>query len=176
MAVSVPTLADLEMQPYLIEGELPQDLAGKVGIYAIFDQAETLQYVGYSRNISVGLLQHLVRCPQQCHWFKVYTVERPSRTVLDEIRSAWLAEHGSVPPGNGHQQLAWEKPIDAKAFMTDEERDELSNSDPARTPKLLKQLARRVEVDVKANVEARGAHIPIKFNPKLKEKGVLALK
>lgn len=176
MAPSIPTLASLDLQPYLVEGELPLGLAGKVGIYAIFDQTKQLQYVGYSRDIAVGLLQHLVRCTQQCHWVKVHTIERPSRTILDEIRTAWITEYGSVPPGNGDQQLAWEKPIDAKVFMTDEERDAIANSDPARTPKLLKQLARRVEADVKATVEARGAQIPFKFNPKLKEQGLLALK
>ena len=176
MADSIPTMADLEMHPYLVNGELPAGLAGKVGIYAIFDEAQMLQYVGYSRDISVGLTQHLVRCPQQCHWFKAHTVERPSRTVLDGIRSAWLKEHGSVPAGNSDQQLMWEKPIDAKVFMTDGERDAIANAEPSQTNKLLKQLARRVEADVKAQVEARGAQIPIKFNPKLKEQGILALK
>ncbi|MBT9317080.1 GIY-YIG nuclease family protein [Leptothoe spongobia] len=176
MADTLPTLASLDMQPYLVEGELPSGLEGKVGIYAIFDAAEALQYVGYSRDISIGLIQHLVRCPEQCHWFKFYTVTRPSRTLLDEIRNAWLAEYGTVPPGNGDQQLAWEKPIDAKVFMTDEERDEIANAEPAQTNKLLKKLARRVEAEVKAKVEARGAQMPIKFNPKLKEQGVLALK
>ncbi|MGD1854153.1 MAG: GIY-YIG nuclease family protein [Leptolyngbyaceae cyanobacterium] len=176
MADSRPTLASLEMQPYLIDGELPSGLAGKVGIYAIFDEAKALQYVGYSRDVSVGLTQHLVRCPQQCHWFKYYTVARPSRTLLDEIRNAWLTEYGTVPPGNSDRQLAWEKPIDAKVFMTADERDAIANAEPSQTNKLLKQLARRVEADVKAQVEARGAQIAIKFNPKLKEQGVLALK
>lgn len=176
MADSLPTLTSLEMYPYLIDGELPPGLERKVGIYAIFDQAETLQYVGYSRDVRVGLTQHLVRCPQQCHWFKIYTVTRPSRTLLDEIRTAWITEYGTVPPGNGDQQLTWEKPIDAKAFMTDAERDAIANAEPSQTNKLLKQLARRVEIDVKAKVADRGAQIAIKFNPKLKEQGLLALK
>ena len=176
MADSIPTLTDLEMHPYLVDGELTPDLTGKVGIYAIFDEVKTLQYVGYSRDISVGLTQHLVRCPQQCHWFKVYTVARPSRTLLEEIRTAWITAYGTVPPGNADQRTVWEKPIDAKAFMTEAERDAIANAEPAQTNKLLKQLARRVEVDVKAKVEARGAQIPIKFNPKLKEQGLLALK
>lgn len=176
MADAFPTLASLAMYPYLLDGELPPDLTGKVGIYAIFDQSQALQYVGYSRDISIGLTQHLVRCPRQCYWFKVYTVERPSRTVLDGIRSAWLNEYGSIPPGNGEQQQLWEKPIDAKVFMTDAERDAIANAEPSQTNKLLKQLARRVEADVKANVADRGAQIAIKFNPKLKEQGILALK
>ena len=176
MADSIPTLASLDMRPYLADGALPSDLNGKVGIYAIFDQAQTLQYVGFSRNVTVGLVQHLVRCPEQCHWVKVHTVERPSRTLLDEIRNAWLAENGAVPAGNSDAQLAWEKPIDAKTFMTDAERQEIADADPTEINKLLKQVARRVEVDVKAKVVARGAQMPIKFNPKLKEQGILALK
>ena len=150
MADSIPTLTSLDMQPYLVAGELPPGLGGKVGIYAIFDQAQALQYVGYSRDVSVGLTQHLVRCPDACHWFKVHTVARPSRTLLEEIRHAWLREYGTVPPGN--------------------------SDEPADTNKLLKLLARRVEADVKAKVADRGAHMPIKFNPKLKEQGLLALK
>ena len=98
-------------------------MAGKVGIYAIFDQAKTLQYVGYSRDISVGLTQHLVRCTAQCYWFKVHTVTLPSRTRLEEIRNTWLREYGTVPPGNSDARPLWEKPIDAKAFMTEAERD-----------------------------------------------------
>lgn len=176
MAASIPNLTSLEMHPYLVDGELSPAWKGQVGIYAIFDQDKTLQYIGYSRDISVGLTQHLVRCPQQCQWFKVHTLTRPSRTLLDEIRTAWLAEYGSVPPGNAEQQTVWEKPIDAKAFMTAAERDAIANADPSQTNKLLKQLARRVEADVKAKVADRGAQIPIKFNPKLKEQGLLALK
>ncbi|MBX2864044.1 MAG: GIY-YIG nuclease family protein [Leptolyngbyaceae cyanobacterium MAG.088] len=176
MPNSIPTLASLDMHPYLVDGALPTGIDGQVGIYAIFDESQTLQYVGYSRNISVGLTQHLVRCPKQCHWFKVHTVTRPSRTLLEEIRTAWLGENGTVPPGNAEQQMIWEKPIDAKAFMTEAERDAIANAEPSQTNKLLKQLARRVEVNVKADVEARGAQIPIKFNPKLKEQGLLALK
>ena len=176
MADTTPTLSSLTMQPYLIEGELPSGLAGKVGIYAIFDQAKTLQYVGYSRDISVGLTQHLVRCPAQCYWFKVHTVTRPSRTRLEEIRNTWLREYGTVPPGNSDARPLWEKPIDAKAFMTEAERDAIATAEPADTNKLLKQLARRVEADVKAKVADRGAQMPIKFNPKLKEQGLLALK
>ena len=176
MADSIHTLTDLEMHPYLVDGELTPDLAGKVGIYAIFDEVKTLQYVGYSRDISVGLTQHLVRCPAQCYWFKVHTVTRPSRTRLEEIRNTWLREYGTVPPGNSDARPLWEKPIDAKAFMTEAERDAIATAEPADTNKLLKQLARRVEADVKAKVADRGAQMPNKYNPKLKEQGLLALK
>ncbi len=176
MAQTFPTLASLPLEPYLVEGELTSAFDGQVGIYAIFDEAQSLQYVGYSRDIGLGLKQHLVRCPSGCHWVKGYTVTRPSRTLLDEIRAAWLREADGLPPGNGPEQTRWEKPIDAKQFMTEAERHALNQADPAQNTKLLKQLARRVEADVKAKVEARGASMALRFNPKLKEQGLLDLK
>jgi hypothetical protein len=131
-------LASLPFLPILTEaGEIPVELAGEVGIYAIFDQHQALQYVGYSRDIALGLKQHLVRQPQACYWVKVQTVERPSRTRLEEMRQAWLAEHGAVPPGNGPTAAAWEKPIDAKQQMTPEEATAIAQADGLEQIKLL---------------------------------------
>ncbi|MBD2019067.1 GIY-YIG nuclease family protein, partial [Leptolyngbya sp. FACHB-36] len=94
----IPTLASLEAVPFLDDrGQLPESLQGKVGVYAIFDQALVLQHIGYSRDVSLSLKQHLVRQPQACYWLKVQTIERPSRAVLEATRDAWIAENGSVP-------------------------------------------------------------------------------
>jgi hypothetical protein len=43
-----PALASLEYQPYLTrEGYINEDVAGKIGVYAIFDRDRTMVYVGY---------------------------------------------------------------------------------------------------------------------------------
>ncbi len=48
----LPSLASLELVPYIDDrGQLPAQFQGKVGVYAIFDQAHVLQYIGYSRDI-----------------------------------------------------------------------------------------------------------------------------
>jgi hypothetical protein len=172
-----PTIASLEYLPYLNEqGETTEQFAGKVGVYAIFDEAKVLQYIGYSRDVSISLKQHLVRSPQSCYWLKVETIDRPSRTILEEIRTAWIAENGSTPIGNGADESIWNQPIDAKAKMTDAEKNAYAATDEMGKIKALKQVARRVEAEVLATLEQRGVKMPIRFDPKLKEEGLLGLK
>ncbi len=73
-------LEELSFIPYIDdEGLLPSQLTKSVGVYAIFDADKTLQYVGYSRDVAMSLKQHLVRCPAQCYWVKVKTIEQPRR-------------------------------------------------------------------------------------------------
>lgn len=178
MSVStLARLAELPALPYLTEaGDISHDLAGKVGLYAIYDAQQALQYVGYSRDVATGLKLHLVRQPDRCHWVKVQTVQRPSRTLLEEMRSAWIAENGVTPPGNGEAQAAWEKPVDAKVWMTDAERDAIAAATDLDQIKLLKKLARRIEAEILDTLKARGAQLDLRFNPKLKEQGLLDLK
>lgn len=173
----IPYLKDLEYISYLDEtGNLPQDLQGKIGIYAIFDREKNLQIVNYSRDIYLSLKQHLVRQPQTCYWLKVETIDRPNRTRLETIRDAWIAENGVKPAGNGVDEALWTQPIDAKSSMTDEEHLSYERSDELMQIKLLKQVARRVEAQILEELKSRGVQTEIRFNPKLKESGLLDLK
>ncbi|MEO1353939.1 MAG: GIY-YIG nuclease family protein [Cyanobacteria bacterium J06635_15] len=175
--VSIPTLASLKAIPYLTEsGQIPDVFEGKVGIYAIYDESHTLQYIGFSRDAAIGLKQHLVRKHDACYWVKFQAIERPSRTLLEGIRNSWIAENGSVPPGNAEERTAWEKPIDAKQQMTEEERISIEKADGADEIKLMKNVARRVQADVLEQLKARGVNMELRFNPKLKEDGLLDLK
>jgi hypothetical protein len=175
--VSGSTLADLEWVPYLTpEGDLPEAWIGKIGVYAIFDQAQTLQFIGYSRDVSLSLKQHLVRRPQQCHWVKVVVVEKPSRTILEGMRDRWIEEQGSIPIGNAEEEALWTQPIDAKAEMTEEEHAKFAVCDGMDQVKLLKQVARRVEQNLLKALEERGVTFQVRFNPKMKEEGLLDVK
>ena len=50
------SLASLEYQPYLMaDGHINEDVAGKIGVYAIFAQDQSLVYVGYSRYVYLSL-------------------------------------------------------------------------------------------------------------------------
>lgn len=176
-ASAAPLLSTLEYVPYLnAEGHPPDQFEGKVGVYAIFDESRVLQYVGFSRDVAISLKQHLVRRPHQCYWVKVQTIDRPSRTLLEGIRDAWMAENGSVPPGNGTDEALWSQAIDAKVQMTDEERSAYEAGDDLSKVKTLKQVARRVEERVLAELAERGVKMPVRFDPKLKEEGLLGLK
>lgn len=178
MTTDIPSLASLEFLPYLdAEGKLPLSVQGKIGVYAIFDGEKLLQFVGYSRDIHLSIKQHLVRQPKCCYWLKIETIERPSRTLLEQIREHWIAENGSVPPGNGSDVAKWNEPIDAKTTMTVEE---LANyeklAEEIAKEKVLKNVARRVEAEILSELEARGVTEEIRFNPKLKSEGLLDLK
>ena len=176
---NIPSLTTLEYIPYINEnGELPEQYQGKIGVYAIFDQDKNLQFVGYSRDVFLSLRQHLVRQPQSCYWVKVETIERPSRKILEEIEKAWIAQNGSLPVGNGESKEKWVSPIDAKALITAEEQANYDNPihDEMAKIKIIKNVARRVEADILKELKARGLQMQVRFNPKLKEQGLLDLK
>ena len=159
-SISTMPLAELEFLPFLDSAGLMADtFDGKVGVYAIFDQAKALQYVGYSRDVSLSLKQHLVRQPQSCYWVKVE-----------------IAENGLIPVGNAAAADLWNQPIDAKTRMTPAEQTAYESSDEPGKIKALKQVARRVEAEVMQELEARGVKLPIRFDPKAKEEGLLNLK
>ncbi|NJK28407.1 MAG: GIY-YIG nuclease family protein [Coleofasciculaceae cyanobacterium SM2_3_26] len=175
---SIPALAELTAVPYLNEaGDIPTEFQGSIGVYAICDRDRALQYVGYSRDISLSLKQHLVRVPHLCYWVKAWAIARPDRTVLEATKTAWIEEYGTMPPGNGADEALWTQPIDVGDRMTAEEREGLARQpDELGRSQFLKQVSRRVEQALKDAVEARGASITLRFNPKYKEKGLLDLK
>jgi hypothetical protein len=173
----IPVLENLEFLPYLDnKGLLDEDLSGKIGIYAIFDQDKNLQFVGYSRDIYLSLKQHLVRQPQKCYWLKKQTINRPSRTILEATKQQWIAENNAIPKGNCQQENLWTQPIDAKLTMTDEDKINYNNNDELGQIKLLKSIARNVETQILETLSDRGVKVEIRFNPKLKEQGLLDLK
>jgi hypothetical protein len=175
----VNSLASLDYAPYVdADGLLPLSLGGKIGAYAIFSAEQTLEYVGYSRDILVSLKQHLIRQPHHCHWLKTQVVEKPNRTLLESIRNHWMAENGVQPQGNGLDQAKWEQAIDVKAAMTPDEVTQYNNPelDERSQVSILKQAARRIEAEILAILAERGVQEPLRFNPKLKETGLLDLK
>ncbi|MBE9030020.1 GIY-YIG nuclease family protein [filamentous cyanobacterium LEGE 11480] len=175
----IPSLASLEHFPYIdAAGKLPHIFQGKVGIYAIFDQQDALQYVGYSRDVFLSLKQHLVRRPEYCYGVKVQTIDRPNRTILENTRNAWIAENGAVPIGNSDDTAIWNEPIQVEGLMTPEEQEKLANPllDDVMRTKAVKNVARRIEAGIMEQIKARGVQEEIRFQPKLKEQGLLDLK
>jgi len=170
-------LQDLDFFSYIDEnGLINHDLDGIIGIYAIFNESKILQYVGYSRNIFTSLKQHLVRQPDRCYWFKFYQIDRANRTILEQIKNDWLEENQALPEGNGKAENLWTQAIDAKLTMTEEDKREYGECDEMGKIKLLKRVARKLEEEIKTKLENRQVKIEIRFNPKLKEEGLLDLK
>jgi hypothetical protein len=177
--INIPTLANLDYLPYIDDqGQLPELFQGKIGVYAIFNQGKELQFVGYSRDVYLSLKQHLVRQPQECYWVKVQTIDRPSRTVLENIENAWIAENSNPILANTDYKERWTQPINVKPLMTNAEQAEYQNPahDELAQMKIIKNIARRVEAEILLLLKNRGLQEQFRFNPKLKEEGFLDLK
>lgn len=171
------SLKEIDFLPYLnSEGAIAENLEGAIGLYAIFNQDKTLEYVGYSRNIYLSLKQHLVKQPDKCYWLKIHTISRPSRTILEEIKQQWLREETNNINLSQEIQNQWTESIDTKPMMTEDEIKEYQQQDELGKIKLLKKVSRRVEETIKEKLTLRGVTIEIRFNPKLKEQGLLDLK
>ncbi|MDJ1171673.1 GIY-YIG nuclease family protein [Roseofilum sp. BLCC_M154] len=174
---AISPLANLDYIPYLDDrGQFPEQFSKQIGVYAIFDRNQVLQLVHYSRDIYLSLKQHMVRQPQACYWLKVYVIEKPNRSQLEQIKEAWITENGSTPWGNGDAFSQWTDPIDARESMTDEEKVAYETSDELEKIKLLKNIARRVQEQILERLQPRNIQDSLRFNPKLKEKGLLDLK
>ncbi|BBN10299.1 hypothetical protein MPTK1_5g02430 [Marchantia polymorpha subsp. ruderalis] len=178
----VEKLDSMEYTPYLTEEGLIADITKpdiKASVYAIFDDAKTLQYVGVTRQVYQSMRLHFARFPSKCFYVKVQHLSRPSRALLEGIRDQWIADNGSPPPGNdnGEMQNRWENPLDCKVFMTDEEMRLLEEAAPG-PPKaaVLKNVARRIEKTLMAAFEERKCTDKLRFEPKLKDRGLLDLK
>ena len=175
--MDLPLLSELNLFAYIdSRGAIASNFPEKIGIYAIYDASETLCYIGYSRNFKKSLTQHLVRCPDQCHWLKIQTYERPNRTLLEEIKTAWIEENGSLPVGNDEAESLWTEPIDIKPHLTPEQNEELGAAEEIAKGKILKKHARRTEAEIIEKLEGRGLKVELRFQPKLKEQGLLDLK
>jgi glutaredoxin-related protein len=81
------------------------------GIYAVYDKAGDLQYVGLSRRVSASLQSHLRDLPEFCASAKFVVVDTPERAALTDAWKAWMEEHinngGNVPPGNVQGNTTW---------------------------------------------------------------------
>lgn len=170
------SLTKLPLTAYIDNnGYVNDSLNGKIGLYAIFNQDKILEYIGYSRNLLLSLKQHLVRQPEKCHWCKTHIINRPSRSILEEIKQDWIVENGSIPMGNGENEHLWTQPIDAKIHMSAEEKEHYHSLDELDKTKFLKKIARKQEEVVKTALVKRGVKFDVRFNPKLKEQGLLDL-
>lgn len=179
---SAPRLADLAFVPYLTpDGKFTDctEPGAKATVYAIFDEEKALHYIGVSRQVHQSMRLHFARVPRSCAFVKLQHIRSPSRALLEGIRDRWIQENGSLPPGNdnGLVQNVWENPLDCKPLMTEEERTRVEEAAPGPPKfKALKEVARRVERELVAGFQARNCTENLRFDPKLKEQGLLDLK
>lgn len=78
MTPPAPTLAQLPL-PFYTDGSGPvaPDRKGAIALDAIFDATGNAQYIGYSQNVRLSLLQHFVHFPHQCDGYKAIALDVP---------------------------------------------------------------------------------------------------
>lgn len=173
------SLDDIASVPFIDEeGRLPNQFLQKIGAYAIYSEDHTLRHLGYSRNILLSLKQHLIRQPHACYWVKAFVVQKPSREILENILNGW--QEGTPAPiySSENQREHWIQSINVKERMTSEEQAALQDlhGDEISIIKHLKKSARRIEAEILSQLEQRGFKDELRFNPKLKESGLLDIK
>lgn len=94
------------------------------GVYAVMDTSRNTQYIGYSRNILLSINGHIAQNGvENCAFLRVQTFKFPKREEMESLRDAWIAEIGSIPPGNGADSEMWASTVGqaARAAMSIEE-------------------------------------------------------
>lgn len=179
----VPALGSLELHPlvdedgYVVPYEVPSRT--RASIFAIFNRAEELVYVGITRNAAESFRQILGRKPQDAYGYRIHNLEKPARAVLELMRDAWIEANGAVPDGNRNRdaEKEWDSATDVQLLMSAEERafvEEQRKMD--KLGPALRKVARVYEAEKVAQLEARGIKTPFRFDPKLKLIGLLDLK
>ncbi|MBD2691981.1 GIY-YIG nuclease family protein [Anabaena catenula] len=121
-----PQMANNGMEIIPLEAWREVATNGKVaGVYAVLDAERSTQYIGYSRNVLLSLNGHVTQNGEQkCAFVRVQPFNFPKRQEMEELRDAWIAELGSIPPGNAGEGGMWASTVGevAKAVMSDTER------------------------------------------------------
>jgi hypothetical protein len=96
------------------------------GVYAVLNDKQQTQYIGYSRNVLLSLNSHVAQNGQEaCAFVRVQTFKFPKRQEMEELREAWLSQLGYIPPGNGEESANWASTVGeaTKATMSASERN-----------------------------------------------------
>lgn len=88
-------------------------LPSAAGVYAVYNSASELQYIGMSRKLSASLGVHMQDLPDQCASARLLAVAgaTASKDALQTVWRSWVEEavatHGRVPVGNTPDCKDW---------------------------------------------------------------------
>jgi hypothetical protein len=91
------------------------------GVYAVLDDTQQTQYVGYSRNVFTSLKGHLAEHGSDiCAYVRVQPFKFPKREEMEQLRDTWIAALTTMPPGNAGAGGVWATTVGeiAKAAMS----------------------------------------------------------
>jgi hypothetical protein len=87
------------------------------GVYSVLNGDRQTQYIGYSRNVALSLRGHLTQLGADiCAFVRVQPFDFPKRDDMEALQNSWIAELGTMPPGNGAGQELWATTVGAAAI------------------------------------------------------------
>ncbi|KAL4439433.1 hypothetical protein ABPG77_008762 [Micractinium sp. CCAP 211/92] len=140
-SAAAPALDSLDFYPVLtVQGfimpEVPEGTEATV--FALYDEARTLQYVGFSKGLRDTLRTLFSRRPEKTHYFKALHFPKLDQQQMLDVRSAWFDGNYGPPPGNKlpHERDQWQQPLEAHAIS--------ERGKAAAAAELAKQLQGRI--------------------------------
>lgn len=125
-AASVPVtpempLADIPLRAIInSDGYIMPEVAPgtQASVFAIFDQKQKLQYVGFSKELRSSLKTLLGRRPDKAFFYKSVEFSTLDQGGMIAVRDAWFQQCGGAPTGNklAMERNLWQNAIDAGAI------------------------------------------------------------
>lgn len=156
----VTKLADLPLLSILtVQGffDIPIPEGTEATVFAIYDEAKTLQYIGFSRDLGQSLRSVFSRRPDRAHHYRACHLPQLDQAEMMNIRASWFDENFGPPPGNklALERAAWQQPIDSAAIS---ERGK-------------QQAAEEAAKTILAKIKSRGCKEEFVANPDLLAEG-----
>lgn len=93
-STAVTSFADAPALPVVNPDGQPTNFPGVSGVYAVYDRAGTLQYVGISRKINITVATHLEALPELVGSVKIFVLPDAGKEELTEQWKTWIQQAG----------------------------------------------------------------------------------
>jgi len=81
------------------------------GIYAVYDDTDTLRFIGITMKIASTVRMHMRDVPDMAKQIRYFKTENPTKETLQNLWKDWMQdaieESGSVPDGNMKGNTKW---------------------------------------------------------------------
>lgn len=110
-------LESLDLLPFKsvisVEGEVhPEDAEGvEASVFAVFDQAKQLQFIGFSKHLKNSLRTILGRQSDYCYYYKHVDFPYMDQEEMVSLRDLWIKENHGMPEGlKPAKRQLWQQP------------------------------------------------------------------
>lgn len=120
-AAPVVRLNDLKLLSIVNDqGYINPEIEGdcKAFVFAIYDEQQRLQYVGFSKDIRNSIRTLFTRRPEKAWYYRFYGLPTLDQQAMIQLRDSWFEQVGGAPKGNklAMERTAWQQPVDAGAI------------------------------------------------------------